>query len=121
LNVSLDPYSSPAEAQAPQPSSTIWLSVLNWLETMVGRVRQVVRQTKIPIFVCDTNSPGKIVSVFEPHTEIIRKGKASKPNELGKLVKIQEARLERIPRTVAADVGFYSRENEKAGQDLGER
>jgi IS5 family transposase len=31
------------------------------------------------------------VSVFEAHTEIIRKGKASQPNEFGKLVKIQEA------------------------------
>ncbi len=96
-------------------------------------------------------SPGKIVSVFEPHTEIIRKGKASKPNEFGKLVKIQEAenqivthfevfaerpadstlllpsiqvhqqRLGRIPRMVAADAGFYSRENEKVGQALGVR
>ena len=93
--------------------------------------------------------PGKIVSVFEAHTEIIRKGKASKPNEFGKLVKIQEAenqivthfevyaerpadstlllssieihqqRLGRIPRMVAADAGFYSRENEKTGQALG--
>src|SRR6266481_994138 len=33
----------------------------------------------------------KIVSLFEPHTEIIRKGKASKPNEFGKLVQVQEA------------------------------
>jgi IS5 family transposase len=31
------------------------------------------------------------VSLFEPTTEIIRKGKASKPTEFGKLVKIQEA------------------------------
>jgi IS5 family transposase len=55
------------------------------LETMVGRVRQVVKQTRIRIFAGDTKSPEKIVSVFEPHTEIIRKGKASKPNEFGKL------------------------------------
>ena len=119
------------------------------LETMVGRVRQVVKQTKIRIFAGDTKMPGKIVSVFEAHTEIIRKGKASKPNEFGKLVKIQEAenqivthfevyaerpadstlllssieihqqRLGRIPRMVAADAGFYSRENEKTGQALG--
>src|SRR5205823_12930768 len=61
------------------------------LETMVVRVRQVVKQTKIRIFAGDTKSPGKIVSVFEPQTEIIRKGKASKRNEFGKLVKIQEA------------------------------
>src|ERR1022692_3731703 len=61
------------------------------LKTMVDRVGQVVKQTRILIFAGDTKSPGKIVSVFEPHTEIIRKGKASKPNEFGKLVKIQEA------------------------------
>ena len=35
--------------------------------------------------------PGKIVSLFEPHSEIIRKGKASKPTEFGKLVQVQEA------------------------------
>src|ERR1700675_1799916 len=121
------------------------------LETMVGRVRQVVKQTKIRIFAGETKMPGKIVSVFEPHTEIIRKGKASKPNEFGKLVKIQEAEnqivthfevfaerpadstlllssiegpkkgLGRVPRMVAADAGFYSRASEKAGQALGVR
>ena len=31
------------------------------------------------------------MSLFEPHTEIIRKGKAGKPNEFGKLVQLQEA------------------------------
>src|SRR5215469_13520196 len=30
-------------------------------------------------------------SQFEPSTEIIRKGKASKPTEFGKMVKLQEA------------------------------
>jgi IS5 family transposase len=89
------------------------------------------------------------VSVFEPHTEIIRKGKSSNPNAFGKLVKIQEAenqivthfevfaerpadstlllpsiqvhqqRLGRIPRAVAPDAGFYSCENERAGRALG--
>jgi IS5 family transposase len=121
------------------------------LETMVGRVRQVMKQARIRIFGGDTKSPGKIVSVFEPQTEIIRKGKASKPTEFGKLVKIQEAenqivthfevfaerptdsslllpsiqvhqqRLGRIPRLVAADAGFYSRQSEQAGQALGVR
>ena len=33
----------------------------------------------------------KLYSVFEVHTEGIRKGKLSKPTEFGKLVKIQEA------------------------------
>ena len=61
------------------------------LETMTGRVRQVVRQTKARVFQGITKYPHKIVSLFEPHTEIIRKGKASKPNEFGNLVKVQEA------------------------------
>jgi len=119
------------------------------LETMIGRVQQVVKQTKIRICTGITKSQEKIVSVFEPHTEIIRKGKASKPTEFGKLVKIQEAenqivthfevfaqrpadstlllssiqvhqqRLGRVPRWVAADAGFYSREHEKAAQGMG--
>ena len=38
-----------------------------------------------------TQFPDKLVSLFEPHTEIIRKGKAGKPNEFGKLVELQEA------------------------------
>ena len=33
----------------------------------------------------------KVLSVFEPHTEAIRKGKIAKPTEFGKLVTIQEA------------------------------
>ena len=137
--------------QAPRRRRTLVKGLVPSLEAMLGRVRQVVKQTKIRIFAGDTKMPGKIVSVFEPHTEIIRKGKASKPNEFGKLVKIQEAenqivthfevcserpadstllvssieahqqRLGQIPRMVAADAGFYSRENEKAGQALGVR
>jgi hypothetical protein len=51
-------------------------------KTKVGRVRQVVRQTRIRIFAGDTKLPGKTVSVFEPHTEIIRKGKRASPPSL---------------------------------------
>jgi hypothetical protein len=36
-------------------------------------------------------SEGKLPSLFEPSTEVIRKGKAGKPNEFGKMVKLQEA------------------------------
>ena len=50
-----------------------------------------MRQTRERIDHGNTHSPGKIVSLFEPHTEIIRKGKAGKPTEFGKMVKIQEA------------------------------
>jgi IS5 family transposase len=56
------------------------------LATMADRVRQVVKQTRARIFEGITRFPGKLVSVFEPHTEIIRKGKLSKPTEFGKLV-----------------------------------
>src|SRR6202045_876797 len=135
--------------QVPRRRRTPLAGLSQSLEIMVGRVGQVVKQTRIRIFAGDTKSPGKIVSVFEPQTEIIRKGKPRKPNEFGKLVKIQEAenqivthfevfserpadstlllsslqvhqqRLGRIPRIVAADAGFYSRENEKTGQALG--
>lgn len=61
------------------------------IETMVPRVKQVMKQTRARIFQGDTRSEGKIFSIFEPSTEIIRKGKAGKPNEFGKVVKIQES------------------------------
>jgi IS5 family transposase len=119
------------------------------LETMAEQVRAVVRQTKARVFAGLTQFPGKLLSLFEPHTEIIRKGKASKPNEFGKLVELQEAenqiithyevfeerpsdrhllipaveahrrKLGRVPGWVAADAGFYSRANEEAAQALG--
>jgi transposase, IS5 family len=121
------------------------------LKTMLGRVGQVVKQTKIRIFGGVTKSQEKIVSVFEAHTEIIRKGKASKPTEFGNLVKIQEAenqivthfevfaqrppdstlllpsvqvhqqRLGRTPEWVAGDAAFYSCQAEKALRGLGVR
>jgi IS5 family transposase len=119
------------------------------LQTMVGRVEQVVRQTKARVFGRNTHLAGKLVSVFEPHTEIIRKGKANRPTEFGNLVMIQEAeqqiithyevfaerpsdsallipaveahqqQLSKTPEMVAADAGFYSAANEKALQEMG--
>jgi IS5 family transposase len=119
------------------------------IERMVPLVRQVMKQTRSRIFRGDTRSEGKIVSVFEPSTEIIRKGKTSKPTEFGKMVKLQEAenqivtayevydrrladsdlligaidthqaRLGCTPRLVAADAAFYSAKNEKAAKAKG--
>jgi transposase, IS5 family len=119
------------------------------LEVMLPRVQQVIRQTKARVLGGDTRAPGKLVSLFEPSTEIIRKGKASKPTEFGKLVKIQEAeqqiitayevyaqrpsdrellvpaivvheeRAGRVPDLVAADPGFYSAAAETTAKDLG--
>jgi len=39
------------------------------------------------------------LSLFEPTTEVIRKGKAGKPNEFGKMVKLQEAENQIVPTT----------------------
>jgi IS5 family transposase len=60
------------------------------LDTFLPRVQQVMLQAKLRIFGGDTHVADKLVSIFEPTTEIIRKGKASKPTEFGKMVKIQE-------------------------------
>jgi IS5 family transposase len=121
------------------------------LAETVTRVRQVIRQTVARIFRGDTQYPEKLASIFEPHTEIIRKGKASKPTEFGKMVQIQEAENQIItvyevfderpwdsellvpaveihqqqfgkaPRLVAADAAFYSKANEDELHELGVR
>ena len=108
----------------------------------VTRVGQVIRQTVARVFRGNTQYPEKLASIFEPHTEIIRKGKASKPTEFGKMVQIQEAENQIVtvfevfekrpwdsdllvpavdshqqlfgivPRLVAADAAFYSKQNE---------
>src|SRR5215472_1582793 len=61
------------------------------LESMAERVRRVVQQAQARIFSGVRQFPDKLLSLFEPHTELIRKGKAGKPNEFGKLVQLQEA------------------------------
>ena len=53
--------------------------------------QRVIAQTRARILRGDTHVPDKLLSVFEPHTETIRKGKIAKPNEFGKLVTIQES------------------------------
>jgi IS5 family transposase len=124
-------------------------SLVEKMQTMEDRTKQVIRQTKARVFEGNTKAPDKLVSVFEGHTEVIRKGKASKPTEFGKRVKIQEAdnqmvihyevfderpndadllvgslhthqeRLARTPDLVAADAAFYSSANEKALEAAG--
>ncbi len=119
------------------------------LDRMVLLVRQVMGQTRARIFQGNTRTEGKILSLFEPSTEVIRKGKAGKPNEFGKMIKLQEAenqividyevydrrphdsdllitaieihqtKLGRTPRLVAADAGFYSAKNEAAAKARG--
>jgi IS5 family transposase len=108
------------------------------LDTMIPRVQQVMQQARVRVFKGNTHAEGKLLSVFEPNTEVIRKGKASKPTEFGKMAKIQEAENQIVtryevfdqrpsdsdllvpaieehqrqlgctPRVVAADAGFFS-------------
>lgn len=54
-------------------------------------IRQVLAQTRAHGLRGDTHDPGKVVSLLEPHTEIIRKGQLARSTEFGPLVKIQEA------------------------------
>ena len=54
-------------------------------------VMRILDQTRARLLGGDTHVPDKVLSVFEPHTEAIRKGKIAKPTEFGKLVTIQEA------------------------------
>ena len=119
------------------------------LDEMTSRVRQVMKQTRARIFHGNTRSQGKLLSLFEPSTEVIRKGKTGKPNEFGKMVKLQEAEnqiitdyavyaqrpydselliaaidthqtlLGRVPHLVAADAAFYSTKNEAAAKAKG--
>jgi hypothetical protein len=95
--------------------------------------------------------PDKVLSILEPHTTTIRKGKISKPNEFGNVVTIQEAEHQiitayevhagrpadvtlwtaaldrhqtifgRAPYLAAADRGFSSAGNEQAAADRGVR
>jgi hypothetical protein len=61
------------------------------LALISGLVQRVIAQTKARILGGDKHYHDKVLSLFEPQTEAIRKGKASKPTEFGQLVKIQEA------------------------------
>jgi len=119
------------------------------LQEMLPRVQQVMKQARARIYHGNTRAAGKILSVFEPSTEVIRKGKAAKPNEFGKMIKLQEAenqivtdyevydrrpndsdllipaiethqaRFGRTPYLVAADAAFYSGRNEAAAKARG--
>jgi IS5 family transposase len=60
------------------------------LSHFVPLVRKVISQTQARVFGGDTHVPGKVLSLFEEHTQAIRKGKAHRPTEFGRLVRIDE-------------------------------
>jgi transposase, IS5 family len=121
------------------------------LSSTIELVKRVVAQTRARVLRGDTHFSGKVVSLFEAHTEIIRKGKQAKPTEFGRLVKIQEAEAQFItdyavcergqseralwepaldrhialfdhaPQLAVADGGFASHSNERAARARGVR
>jgi IS5 family transposase len=126
------------------------------VEVQIGQLRhflplveQVITQTKQRVLGGDNNVDGKLLSLFEVHTEVIRKGKAHKPNEFGRLVRIDEvengivsgyqvlagnpadstswmpaleqhqASFGQAPEMASGDRGFFSAHNEREAQTLG--
>ena len=125
-------------------------------ETQIGQLRhflplveKVIWQTKERVWGGNCHVEGKVLSLFEAHTEVIRKGKVHKPNEFGRLVRIDEvengivsgyqvlignpddrtawmpalehhqAAFGRAPNMATADRGFFSAKNEREAQRLG--
>jgi len=126
------------------------------VETQIGQLRhflplveKVMMQTKERVWGGNCHVEGKVLSLFESHTEVIRKGKAHKPNEFGRLVRIDEvengivsgyqvlagnpddttawmpalqqhqAGFGRAPEMATGDRGFFSAQNEREAQALG--
>ena len=124
--------------------------------TQIGQLRhflplveKVITQTKNRVLGGDSHVEDKVLSLFEPHTEVIRKGKAHKPNEFGRLVRIDEvengivsgyqvlvgnpedstswmpaleqhqASFGRVPEMATGDRGFFCAQNEREAASLG--
>jgi IS5 family transposase len=124
-------------------------ALAKYLEEMHGLAVRVLKQTKARVLEGNPHYGDKLYSIFEVHTEGIRKGKLSKPTEFGKLVKIQEAEHQiitdykvfaerpadqellipaiekhreifgRVPQLVASDAGFFSLDNDRQAKELG--
>jgi Transposase domain (DUF772)/Transposase DDE domain len=136
---------------APRPITTILIEARQRLQQMQPLVTRILDQTRARLLGGDTHVPDKVLSVFEPHTEAIRKGKIAKPTEFGKLVTIQESEhqiitayqvharrppditlwtpaldrhiaiFDRPPDIAAGDRGFASAANEAAASTRGVR
>jgi len=119
------------------------------LRHFIPLVEKVVVQTQERVFRGNRHVEGKVLSLFEPHTQALRKGKAHKPTEFGRLVRVDEvengivSRYEvlegnaadtnswgaalrqhqlsfgRPPRMATADRGFFSARNQQEAEDSG--
>lgn len=134
------------------PRSGLLKRLAATLSTVQAQVSQALSQTVARVF-AGQNVPAeqKIVSLFEPHTAIIRKGKPSRPVEFGRVVWLDEvdgglisryavlegnppeaqqvavsldqhqARFKHPPRLLAGDRGAYSATGEQYAKEQGVR
>jgi IS5 family transposase len=120
------------------------------LDTFIPRIQQVIEQTQRRVFEGEkVPAEEKLVSLFKPHTQIIKRGKANQDTEFGHKVWIDEVdggiisayrvldgnpadceqwqpslnhhvqQFARPPDQASADRGVYSEPNETYAQDLG--
>jgi IS5 family transposase len=124
--------------------------LIETLKQFIPRVEQVIDQAVRRIFEDEVVPAGeKMVSLFEPHTDIICRGKAHKPTEFGHKVWLDEVEggmvshyrilegnppdqeqwrpsldhhlqhFARPPRQASGDRGVYSPDNEAYAQQMG--
>ncbi len=134
-----------ARQRRAEPAAT---RALQKIEQFLPRAEQIVRQSRARIVHGITDSAGKLLSIFEPYAQILRRGKLRKPVEFGTVVKVQEAEggivtdicpvrvksdqpllvpsverhaaiFKRPPRVVATDRGFWSGKGERRIKELG--
>jgi IS5 family transposase len=116
---------------------------------LVGITRQVVRQAEQAAVDLASGKLAVTGSALRVHTQVIRKGKAHKPTEFGRLVRVDEvendivsnyavaagnpsdmeqwapalsqhqAQFGRAPRTATGDRGFWSAKNECVAREHG--
>ena len=136
--------SGQAQPQAKQLRDTLATFMTRAQQVIDQAVRRVLQGEKVP-------AHEKVVSIFEPHTDIIRRGKESRPVEYGHKVWLNEvdggiishyrilqgnppdefqwkpslkahlATFKEPPQQASADRGVYSEPNETLAQDLGVR
>ena len=120
------------------------------LDTFVPQVEQVIRQAERRVIAGETvPAKEKLVSLFEPHTQIVKRGKSGRVVEFGRKVLLDEVeggiisgyrvlaepgsdapylkgslenhqeRFGRAPYLLAGDRGFYSPANEALAKEMG--
>lgn len=130
-------------------TNPLTLARLERIGLFAARTRQVMDTARRRVLLGEqVPNEDKLFSIFEPHTQLYRRGKAGHPNQFGRLVlvfedgagfithhyllrrdeldmdvavpqtRIVQQQLEGKIQTLSFDRGFYSEENEQALQDL---